>query len=83
MVDNGSNLSLSCQRVNGTGELTFAAEDPLHDAADPGRWCASCRTIPLPGGFAWEKAIADEVERIAEQLARKGFGPEWAATRWG
>jgi hypothetical protein len=23
--------------------------------------------------------IADEVERIAEQLARKGFGPEWAA----
>lgn len=23
--------------------------------------------------------IADEVERIAEQSARKGFGPEWAA----
>jgi hypothetical protein len=23
--------------------------------------------------------IADEVERIAAQLAEKGFGPEWAA----
>ncbi len=26
-----------------------------------------------------KNVIADEVERIAEQLARKGFGPEWAA----
>jgi hypothetical protein len=26
-----------------------------------------------------KNVIAEEVERIAEQLARKGFGPEWAA----